>query len=140
MDRYRLIEHTADMGIEVEAETLSALFIQAALALRKLVFDQTRSAVVQHKTISIRGEDREELLVNWLNEILYQVEVHRFYPECFRIDLQNDRQLKATLGGSDFLINGDIVQREVKSVTYHQLELNFYEAKNCWFARFYVDL
>ncbi|MCD6527479.1 MAG: archease [Desulfuromonas sp.] len=140
MDRYQLIEHTADMGIEAEASTLTALFVQAALALRQIVFAQTRSAVLQYKSISVSGEDREELLVNWLNEILYQVEVHHFYPESFRIDQQTDRQLQATLSGSGFLLNGNMLQHEVKSVTYHQLELKHDRARNCWFARIYVDL
>lgn len=140
MDHYQLIEHAADVGIEVHATTLKGLYIQAALAIRKVVFDQTRSAVVEYKSIHVHGEGREELFINWLNEILYQVHVHHFYPECFRIDQHDESQLQATLGGSDFLINGEIVQRQVKEITYQQFELNFFEARNCWFARFCIDL
>lgn len=140
MDRYQLVEHTADMGLEAQATTLAALFVQAALALRQIVFGNHRPPISQHKSVSVTGVDREELLVNWLNEILYQIEVHHFCPVSFQIDRQSNGQLQATIGGSDLLLNGGIVQREVKAATYHQLELRHYPARNCWFARIYVDL
>ena len=68
---YRILDHTADIGIEVHGSNLSDLFSQAALALVDLLTDRHSLAREVEKIIRIEGTDLEDLWINYLREVLY---------------------------------------------------------------------
>lgn len=138
VDHFELIEHTADMGIEVRATSRCGLFEQAALGLRSMVFGPLELTPDQRRTIKLVGDDQAALLVQWLNELLYLLEVHRFCPLSFHFDHLDSHRLQVTMTGRDWQSAGLTVEREVKAVTYHQVEVR---GKNGdWWGRVFVDL
>ena len=72
---WKEIQHTADVGFEVETQSLNDLFIEAAFALYGVCYGDI--SVLRgirhgsHETIMIDGIDLEELMVSWLNELIY---------------------------------------------------------------------
>jgi SHS2 domain-containing protein len=135
---YRLLEHTADMGIEAVAESREDLFAQAAYGLREILSGSLEVAAREEKTVELRGGDLEELLVVWLNEILYLFEAKGFQPVDFEVEEVERTTLKARIRGEPFDPARHPVQREVKAVTYHQLKVE--KSDGGWRARVYVDL
>ena len=135
---YRLLEHTADMGIEAWADSLDALFIAAARGLQEVLFGSTGSPE-GHKQLKVelQAGDEEELLVAWLGEILYLVEQRGFCPAFFVIDEIGQQELKGSVVGG-FQQEGRRPLREVKAVTYHLLHVLYRD--NRWQAQVYLDL
>ena len=68
---YRILDHTADIGVEVHGATLTDLFSQAAFALVDLLTDRTLLTGATEKVIRIEGSDMTDLWINYLREILY---------------------------------------------------------------------
>lgn len=138
MGGFRLLEHTADMGIEATGASLEEIFIEAARGLRTLIFGDAPIASTQEVPVEVCGADPADLLVVWLGEILYLFEVHNLAPAGFVIDEIVDGSLKARVRGEPFDPARHPVEREVKAITYHQLSLVKKGAR--WQARLYVDL
>jgi SHS2 domain-containing protein len=138
MGTHRLLEHTADMGIEASGETLEELFAQAAYGLLEIIAGTPEALCREEKIVTVEGEDSEELLVNWLNEILYLFEIKRFFPLDFEIEEVRGKRVLARVRGEPFDPQRHPVEREVKAVTYHQLRLE--KTDGLWQARVYVDL
>lgn len=135
---YRLLEHTADMGIEASAATLDALFVGAAQGLQEILFGQTCPVkVVMQLKIKLQAADWEELLVAWLGEILFHVDQRGFCPAGFHIEELVDHRLTASLVG-EYQREELRPLREVKAVTYHRLQV--LERDGGWQARVYLDL
>lgn len=143
MNCFQLLEHTADMGIAAEGETLVALFVQAALGLRQIL---TACTDIEPKTefpVEVQGADREELMINWLSELLFLLESRRLLPAAFEIDrlevdTLGDCRLRARVLGETFDPERHYLEREIKAVTYHRIEVEPTAAG--WRAQIYVDL
>jgi SHS2 domain-containing protein len=138
MNCFRLLEHTADMGIAAEGESLAALYVQAALGLRQIV---TACSDIEPRTefpVEVQGEDREELMVNWLSELLFLLESRRLLPAAFEIDTPGDCRLRARVAGEEFDPDRHYLEREIKAVTYHRIEVE--PTATGWRAQVYVDL
>lgn len=135
---YRLLAHTADMGIEARASNRAAVVEQLAAGLAALTFGRGRVAEVHSVTIAVRGDDLVELLVACLNEVLYCSEKNNLVPAALHVATFGAGELRATLAGETFDPQRHGVQRQVKAVTYHQACLE--EGPQGWYARVYVDL
>jgi len=138
MNSFRLLEHTADIGIAAAGESLAALFQQLALGMRQ-VMTETADIEPQRKIqLEVQAADRQELLVNWLGELLYRFEAEQFLPGCFEIDEICEQQLKASVWGETLDPKRHQLEREIKAITYHQIEVE--PTANGWRAQVYVDL
>lgn len=135
---FRLLEHTADMGLEAEAASKSELFAEAALALLNLLGGAPPARLLQRRVVQVTGSDDVELLVNWLNELLFQVETRAFFPGMVRIVTLAPGHLVAELQGEPLDLERHRFDRDAKAVTYHQLVLE--QRADFWYARLYVDL
>lgn len=138
MGGYRLLEHTADMGIEASGATLEELFAQAAYGLLEIIAGAAGALSREEKSVTVRGGDTEELLVNWLNEVLYLFETGGLFPVDFEVEEVAGNRLKARVVGEPFNPQRHTVEREVKAVTHHQLAVE--RTADGWRARVYVDL
>lgn len=138
MGSYQLIEHTADMGIDIQGDDPADLFLQAALGLLAIISAPMQAVGRQLQRVQVAGEDRGELLVNWLNEIIYLLETKGFYPLTFHIDEAGEKYLQARIEGEPFDPSRHPVEREVKAVTYHRLRIE--EVGGRWRAQVFVDL
>lgn len=134
---YRLLEHTADMGIEAQGESLADLFEQAALGLLDIL-GTGQVASREERLVEVAGYDVEEVLVNWLNELLYLLEVRDFLPAAFIIDSAGRQGLTARVRGEVYDPAVHPLEREVKAVTYHQLQVEQEDGR--WRVRLFVDL
>src|SRR5260370_22273690 len=101
MGRSDTFEHTADLGLRVFAADLADLFRTAGEGLFDvIVANRGAIQVVESERVSLAAESAEDLLVEWLNELIFRCETrHRLYS---RFDVALDeagRQLEATIGG-----------------------------------------
>lgn len=135
---FQLLEHTADMGIEARAGSCVKVLEKMARGLATMIYGDSLAAAIVDAKILVRGEDRVELLVNWLNEVVYWCEKDSLVPAAFRVRSISDDALKAVVWGEPFDPERHVVERSVKAVTHHQACLE--KTSGSWYARVYVDL
>ncbi len=120
---FKEIEHTADIGLSVEGDSLGELFANAAYGLIYLLFNDRESEEHEIRYIEITENRPDELLITWLSEINYYISVHNFSPISIRdLDIKKtaDRyHLHAEVAGG-YLPDP---ATEIKAITYHQFFL-----------------
>ena len=123
-DRYEFFDHTADLGVRVWGRTLEDLFLNAAAALYEALgtfAPLTDSSGDSRRTVDLRADTLEDLLHDWLSELLYDFETHHYlYGEMKILEL-TPRQLSATLLGNTVDLTRSHTRQEIKAVTYHEL-------------------
>jgi SHS2 domain-containing protein len=137
-ERWSTFDHTADLGLDVEAPTPARLFACAALAVMAQVAEcpEPREDVVV--AAEARGADAADLLVNWLNRALLEAELAGTVWTRVEIDRLDGRTLAARLAGPRRDRTRMVFLREVKAIAHHGLELELRPGR-CR-ARFVVDL
>ena len=118
---YEYINHTADLGVEVNGASLEELFINVG----KAIFEtQVSGEVLLEKNIKIeiQSESIEELFVDWCRELIYNFSIHHFIPKTYGISLDNF-SLKANLSGEAFNPQRHKIKIEIKNPTYHNLHI-----------------
>jgi hypothetical protein len=73
-----MLDHTADVGFELEAPTLEALFDEARQALLMTLFEEPPKGGEGERLVRLSGPDRETLLVRWINELVFFVQEESF--------------------------------------------------------------
>jgi len=130
---YRWIEHTAELELEIKAPTQPAVYEDALAAYAELVGDE-ESHDAERRTIEITAEDRETLLAEWLDELVYLSDAQQFVPEHLTdLRLEGD-SLRATVRGH----RGDPTPL-VKAVTRHRLSFEP-DGRGGWGARVVLDV
>ncbi|HUU06944.1 MAG TPA: archease [Thermoplasmata archaeon] len=126
--RYRLLEHTADAMVEVHGVTLEERFENAAYAL----FDQiTDASTVRPKgevEVSVSAGSREQLLVDFLQELLFLHDTENLVFSRFVVEMEGDT-LRARAQGEEFDPTRHAKRSVVKGITYHGLEFRDDESK-----------
>jgi tRNA nucleotidyltransferase (CCA-adding enzyme) len=134
---WRLLPHSADVGVEGWGPTLEAAFEQAALALTAAV----TSVPIQSKIavdISCRAPDREILFVEWLNAIIYEMAVRRMLFGRFHVTVSHN-ELHGQLWGELVDASRHEPACEPKGATYTELRVQR-DRKGTWSARCVVDV
>lgn len=69
--RWGTLEHTADLGLWVEAHSRAGMYEAAAVALSQLMRPGERPVEGLWRAVAVEGADDAELLVAWLGEVVY---------------------------------------------------------------------
>ena len=143
------LDHTADVGFDVRAPTPAALFHAAALALLALLRgDEDGDAPAtaapaaaggapRTRTLRLAAPDPARLLADWLRELLFLHEIERLdYDEAeFELlELAPPCRVHAVVA----LHAGGRAVREIKGVTYHEIDLRPVDAG--WSGRVIFDV
>jgi protein archease len=123
MKKYEQIEHTADIGIRAFGGDLVELFTNAAGGMLELAFETESVSETETVKIELAGADIEELLVSWLQEILYYFEVKKIIPKKATVDMIEGNKLSAKVIGEKFNQDKHVAKREIKAVAYHMLKI-----------------
>jgi SHS2 domain-containing protein len=121
MERFEFIEHTADVGVRVWGVTLSELFRNAAYAMFSIMADLAAVRRASSEVVAVESQNSEELLVEWLRELLYLSSVRNYLFVGFDVVNMDETHLKAVCWGEPIDPVRHHLQTEVKTVTYHQL-------------------
>jgi SHS2 domain-containing protein len=121
--RYRVLEHTADAMVEVHGETLGERFENAAYALFDQVTDVSKVVPRGEFKIVLSAESREQLLVDFLQELLFLHDAENLVFSEFRVKTDG-LTLEAFVRGEVFDGERHPKRSVVKGITYHRLEFD----------------
>lgn len=122
--RFRLIEHTADMGLVAYGESLAEAFANAAYGLFSLIVEPNKVKEKESRKVTVQAQDAEGLLFNWINELIYIFEVERLLFKSFDITEFTGQSLEATCWGEKYDPSRHQLKTGVKSATYHMLKVD----------------
>jgi protein archease len=135
---YEFFDHAADVGIRCRAASVGELFVTAARAMMEWVGPPPDGQDTVSLQVSLEAEDREEMLVRWLQELLYLFHQRHLYfisAGAFHV--------------ADTVLQGEVLARpweqsscrdyqEIKAITYHQLRV--YREGGLWHASVILDI
>jgi len=123
MPRYRLMPHTADVGLMAYGKSLDEAYANAAYGMFAVMTDLRRIREIETRSISIHEKDKESLLFEWLNRLLYLFDVEHLLFKRFAVALDGT-YLSATCYGEKFDPARHKMTIGVKSATYYMMEVD----------------
>ncbi len=130
--------HLADIGVRGVASTLEGAFEEVAVALMAVICDPHKVAPQTAVDISCTAPDTEMLLADWLNALIYEMDVRKMLFGQFRVRIDGD-----TLSGTAWGEKADPFRHqtavEVKAATYMELQV-VKNADGQWIAQCVVDV
>ncbi|MGA3094750.1 MAG: archease [Dehalococcoidales bacterium] len=123
MPRYRLMPHTADVGLIAYGKSLDEAYANAAYGMFAVMTDLRKVKESESHRISITEKDKESLLFEWLNRLLYLFDVEHLLFKRFEVVLDGT-YLSATCYGEKFDPARHKMTIGVKSATYYMLEVD----------------
>lgn len=136
--RYEIIDHPADVGIRAFGEDLKELFSSAAHGMFDILADLDKVREAAKVKVEARGRDLEELLHEWLNELLYTYEIDELVLKRFDIEEIDERKVLGTCWGEARDLERHSISTEIKGVTYHQLKVE--KTEEGWIAEVIFDV
>jgi SHS2 domain-containing protein len=135
---YREIEHTADLGVEVTAVDLPALFASAGEALYALIADPATIESRDEIRIAVSAGNPEELLHAWLCELLALFNIQGFVGKRCEIAHIESGQVQGRVSGEKLDLKRHAFHTEIKGVTYHDFKV--WQDAGTWHARVIFDV
>jgi SHS2 domain-containing protein len=129
--------HEADMGIRGFGATEAEAFEQAALALTAVVTDLATIEPRDAVTVECDAPDRELLLAEWLNSLVYEMSTRRMLFGRFEVQI-DDGRLHAHAWGERVDPGRHHPAVEIKGATYTALRVAHENGE--WMAQTVVDV
>lgn len=118
---YEVFEHTADVGLRIDADSIERLLIDAGRGLASLlVADPETVRPVEQRRLRINGAELDYLLFDWLTELLYLFSTDRLILTHFAIQ-RDENGFDAVAQGEPIDLARHQMEHEVKAITYHAL-------------------
>ncbi|MBN2310696.1 MAG: archease, partial [Candidatus Hydrogenedentes bacterium] len=118
---FRFLEHTADLRVECHAPSLESLLDIAARALYSAAFTRPPSGTGTQHAVAVHAPSREELLVRWLQELIFLMDARRFAASSFEFHEVRPGFVSALAHGAPY--TPDERDMEIKAATYHDIEI-----------------
>jgi len=122
MKKYEQLDISGDAGLRIWGENLEELFANAAEGMSELITDLSGIEETEGKDVFLSSERNEDLLVKWLNELIFLFDTYGFIGKRFDISLKNDT-LRANISGGIYNPAINESRLLVKAATYHGLSL-----------------
>ncbi|MCJ7552543.1 MAG: archease [Ignavibacteriaceae bacterium] len=138
---HKFIDHTADIAVEVTADSFEELLTESLSAYNEAVLDSENIQVVEEQELQLQASGREQLLVSFLNEINFLLTVKKWISksiEKISITSENDFYKLNCITKGFYIKDGIKLKEEIKSVTYHQMEI--VEEKGVFKTRIVFDI
>ena len=139
---YKVIEHMADVGLKAFGETKEKLFQNAARGMFFIITGSSGLSKQENKqywSIKCEGGNLENLLVEWLSELLYIHSTDFVILNDFIIKSMTSNHLQAQSTGIKINESPYHIEKEIKAVTYHHLQVIKNE-KGYWEATIIFDI
>lgn len=137
MGSYSVLDHTADTGIEVSAETLAELVRCAAMGMFELMADLEPCPSSPEVEIDLPARSETDMLIDALSELLYESEVRDLHFCHFEVEEDGNSGLAIRARGRPWP-EVEVTGPPIKAVTYHDLRVD--KEDDGWRTRVYFDV
>ena len=134
----REIEHTADVGFEVEAPDLPTLFERAGLAMLGVAIDVTTVEPRERVPLFVQADDLPGLLHDWLQELIVLFQARGTALSELAVDAVSAAAVRGWGAGERVDRTRHALYTEIKGVSYHELAVR--QTETGWCARVILDV
>jgi SHS2 domain-containing protein len=128
---YKFIDHTADIAVELKADSIEELFIVSAKAFNEAVTEFEAKDETGNLNFVLSSHSLETLLVSFLNELNFRlINKRKISVNINNVKITQNNEnwnLQCILQEND--IDEESIKTEIKSVTYHQIEIKKEDGK-----------
>ena len=121
-ERYETLEHTADVMIKAFGKTLEECFANAAYGLFDQLADLTKVNPINTYKMTIIGNEPEQLLVDFLSELLYFFDTELVLLSEFHLKYDGEN-LDIESKGEQIDKTRHEMRKAIKAVSYHMIEI-----------------
>ena len=124
MKKFQILEHTTDLKIKAQGKDLIELFKNTALGMFSAACGgevKSQKSKVKKRKIEISAKDSEELLINFLNELIFLSDTYNEIYLDFKFEKVSKNQFKGIAFGQPIPESG--FKAEIKAATFHQLKI-----------------
>ncbi len=131
----------ADLAFEATGDSPAELFEAAARALFEAMANPRRLRPKVSKEIRLQHAELDQLLFDWLSELIYLKDAERLLFRDFSVELEkgDEWRLKAVVKGEPINPRHHSLRSDVKAVTYHQFAVGP-SPSGGWIARVVLDV
>ncbi len=138
--KFEYLNHVADAEFIAYGTTVDEAFENSALAMIGLMIDPATIKPLVEKEIELSNDAPDLLLFDWLEELLFILEVDRLIFGKFTVHVAHENNiytLKATAYGESLDAHPDVYMH-IKAVTFH--DLRFEKRNNIYEAQVLLDI
>lgn len=136
--KYRLMTRQSALAVKVIGNSQADLFANSAFALFDVMTDVEKIEIKEHLPLEVEGVDRDDLMVNWMRELLYLYQGSGYLLREFQVREVKDTLVKADVCGEKIDPDRHEIKKEVASVAYHQSRME--KTGNQWTAQLVFEV
>ena len=140
MKQFQFIDiTTADVAFVAYGKDLDELFANAALAMFEVMINTKQVKAKVKRKVSVKANDLQSLMFNWLNELLFYYGSERLTFSEFKVEVDGKKFiLSAECKGEKIDTKKHETRTEVKAATYHKMEIK--KTGSIWSAQVILDI
>jgi len=136
--KYRVTTRQSELAVKVTGSSQADLFGNSAFALFDVISDMEKVEIKERLSLEVEGADRDDLLVNWMRELLYLYQGSGYLLKEFVIREVRDTSVKAEVCGEKVDPDRHEIKQEIAAVAYHQSRMT--KTGNQWTAQLIFEV
>ena len=136
--KYRVLNRSSDLVIKVFGKTQAELFGNSAFALFDILADMEKVEVRDSLQLEVEGADRDDLMVNWVRELLYLFQGSDFLVKEVEVQEIKENYVRAEVKGEKFDPDRHEIRRGIRAVAYDQSRME--KTGDQWMAQLIFEL
>jgi len=136
--KYRTVSRASDLAVKIFGTSQAELFANSAFALFDLMTDVDKVELRDHLPLEVEGVDRDDLMVNWMRELLYLYQGSGYLLKEFAVREVRDNYIRGQVSGEKFDPDRHEMQREIRAVVPHQSRME--KTGEQWTAQVVLEL
>ena len=136
--KYRLMTRQSELAVRIVGNSQADLFANSAFALFDVMTDLEKIEVKERLPLEVEGADRDDLMVNWMRELLYLYQGSGYLLKEFQIREVKDTLVKADVCGEKIDPDRHDMKKEITAVAYHQSRME--KTGNQWTAQLIFEV
>jgi SHS2 domain-containing protein len=136
--KYRVTTRQSELAVKVMGDSQADLFANSALALFDVMTDIEKVETKERLPLEVEGTDRDDLMVNWMRELLYLYQTSGFLLKEFQIREVTDTLVKAEVCGEKIDPDRHDIKKEIAAVAYNQSRMH--KTGDQWTAQLIFEL
>ncbi len=135
---YRLNRHQSEIAVRVIGNSQADLFVNSAFALFDVMADIQAIESKERLPLEVEGTDRDDLMVNWVRELLYLYQSSGYLLREFQVHEVKDTIVRAEVCGEKIDPDRHEIKQEIASIAFHKSRME--KTGNQWTAHLIFEI
>ena len=135
---YRITTHQNELAVRIVGNSQADLFANSGFALFDVLSDIDKIEATERLSLEVEGSDRDDLMVNWIRELLYLYQGSGYLLKEFKINEVKDTLVKAEVAGEKIDPDRHEIKQEIAAVAFHKSRMQ--KTGNQWIAQVIFEI